>query len=691
MGKAQVGSQAQIKAFNAIGISVSELKGKNTGEVFEKIADGLKNVTDRSQRAAIEVALFGKTGAQLDSLLSGGTARLNALGQAAQQLGVVLSDEQIQNAEVTAHKLEALKTVLEANIASTVTANANSILSLAEALSTLTNQILHFFSSNPQLALAIVGGLAGSRFGVAGAVAGVAAGAYFGEKVAEKAADANMDLRFRIKKLQDARDAVNSARANPGASGRAMPGVGVDLTGPSEADALKEFKRQKALLDRATAAALAPKPGPLPGLDLPKFLAPDAPKPKKGPADRSDELLAQMDKEILQANQNILQAKQALAGSAEEHLQISVQLVALEKTIKEKAIDEEIAKARRENAEHKITDAALKEAETKAAILKAAAETEAQVKLRAIVEEQLTQHEHDLAALSQQQLKFRLDALHTADSLATTAADHRRIQLAILDAEQEQLRQQLEQNKLDLIRNHGTKEQIDLIQKQIDNLPNQRAQQAAVIDRNTQGPLEAWKQQVPHDAATINEALQSIDVKALDGLTDAIVGVIAGTESMKEAFHNLALSVLQDILQMTIKMLIFKAIQAGLGAFGGGGGFDSSVVASNSAATGVAMPGFASGGSFLIGGRGGTDGNMMQLNGIPIARVSKGERVSISNDNGMGGGMPPPVSITNYNDFRGADAASVGAIQARQDRFEAELPYRVVQAWYDARSRNVIR
>jgi len=260
-----------------------------------------------------------------------------------------------------------------------------------------------------------------------------------------------------------------------------------------------------------------------------------------------------------------------------------------------------------------------------------------------------------------------------------------------LDAEIEQQRLQLEANKRDAIRNGLKQEQIDAIQKEIDNLPTARAQQAAVIDRNTQGPLEAWKQQVPHDAATINEALQSIDVKALDGLTDAIVGVIAGTESMKEAFHNLALSVLQDILQMTIKMLIFKAIQAGLGAFGGGGGFDSSVVASNSAATGVAMPGFASGGSFLIGGRGGTDGNMMQLNGIPIARVSKGERVSISNDNGMGGGMPPPVSITNYNDFRGADAASVGAIQARQDRFEAELPYRVVQAWYDARSRNVIR
>jgi hypothetical protein len=56
----------------------------------------------------------------------------------------------------------------------------------------------------------------------------------------------------------------------------------------------------------------------------------------------------------------------------------------------------------------------------------------------------------------------------------------------------------------------------------------------------------------------INEALQSIEVKGLDGLTDAITGVITGTESLKSAFHNLAASILADLVQMTIKMLIFK-------------------------------------------------------------------------------------------------------------------------------------
>ena len=170
MGKAEVGSQAQIKAFNAIGISVQQLKGKNTGQVFEAIADSLKNVTDRARWPPSKLLYLVGPARSLIAFPQGGTARLNALGQAAQQLGIVLSDQQIQNAEVTAHKLKALeRTVLEANIASTVTANANSILSLAQALSTLATQVLNFLNSNPQLAMAIIGGLAGSRFGPAGA------------------------------------------------------------------------------------------------------------------------------------------------------------------------------------------------------------------------------------------------------------------------------------------------------------------------------------------------------------------------------------------------------------------------------------------------------------------------------------------------------------------------------------------
>jgi hypothetical protein len=137
MGKAQVGSQAQVKAFKAIGISIDEIKGKNTGDVFRLIAEKLQNVTDRSQRAAVEVALFGKAGAKLDNLLSGSEGKLSELTDAAEKLGIVLSEDQIRNADRTADKLAAVQTVLKADIASAVADNANGILLLVNALAKL--------------------------------------------------------------------------------------------------------------------------------------------------------------------------------------------------------------------------------------------------------------------------------------------------------------------------------------------------------------------------------------------------------------------------------------------------------------------------------------------------------------------------------------------------------------------------
>jgi hypothetical protein len=703
IGKSKLGSEAQTKAFEALAkashSTVAELRSGNTGEVFGKIADALKNVTDHSQRAAAEVALFGKTGAQLDSLLSGGSARLNALGEAAHQLGVVLSEDQIANAEVTAHKLEALKTVLEANIASTVTANANSILSLAQALSALTNQIIHFFSSNPQLALAIVGGLAGSRFGVAGAAIGAAGGAFLGNRVAENAADQNPDLHFRIKELQKARDEVNARRAAAADSGALISFRHGSGSGGTVDSALAEFKKQKALLDQATAAALAPKGGPVGGVNLPPFLAGKGPKGRKPPADRSDELLAQLDKEILQADQNILQAKLALSGSAEEHLQIAVQLVNLEKTIKEKAIDEELAKAQREKAEGKITAAALAEAEAKGRILKAAAEEEAAIKLRVIVEHELEQHDHDLVALSVQQLQFHQDALRTADQLATTQEDHRRIQLAILDAEIEQQRLQLESNKRDAIRNGLKQEEIDKIQRDIDNLENQRAQGAAVIRNNTKGPLETYISSIPHTAAEINQALQSIEVDGLDGLISKITETEDAFKHLGQTFLQTGEQIALELVKLYIKMLLFRAVSAL-------GGFASSIPSPNTSglapvnlgisgpgtlSTGaVTLPGFAGGGSFMVGGRGGTDMNVLSINGVPRARVGNMERVSVGNDN-IGAGMPPPVQIVTNIDATGADPAELSRVRGAVEQMNAEMPARVVRAYYDAVSRNVIR
>jgi hypothetical protein len=137
LGEAQAGGKKQAEAFAAVGVSYAELQRLTPDEAFRRVAQGLGAISDPAKRAAIEVDLFGKAGQKLDTLLSGGIGQIDQLSRAANELGVVLSDEQIQNADNTADKISALKMVLSANIASVVADNADGILTLANAIATL--------------------------------------------------------------------------------------------------------------------------------------------------------------------------------------------------------------------------------------------------------------------------------------------------------------------------------------------------------------------------------------------------------------------------------------------------------------------------------------------------------------------------------------------------------------------------
>lgn len=139
IGKAAAGAKGPAAAFKELGISLKNADGSllTAGEAFPKIADGLAKISDPAKRAKIEVELFGKAGQQLDTMLAGGSASINNLRNAAHELGIVLSDKQIQNADDAADKLGQLKQVLEAQIAGVVADNAKEIAILAEALAQL--------------------------------------------------------------------------------------------------------------------------------------------------------------------------------------------------------------------------------------------------------------------------------------------------------------------------------------------------------------------------------------------------------------------------------------------------------------------------------------------------------------------------------------------------------------------------
>jgi hypothetical protein len=126
-------------------------------------------------------------------------------------------------------------------------------------------------------------------------------------------------------------------------------------------------------------------------------------------------------------------------------------------------------------------------------------------------------------------------------------------------------------------------------------------------------------------------------------------GAIKGTQSWSDALKNLA----ADLLKMGANT-IFRSL------FGGGGGGFSF----------AGLPGFASGGSFNVGGSGGTDSQLVAF------KASPNERVSVTKPGqGMGGGINVTIAQTNHfsSGITGTDRAWIeGSLAQNKEQTKQE-------------------
>lgn len=141
LGEARAGAKGPVGAFrelsNLIGRDIVS-SSATAGDAIPQIAEALGKITDPAKRARIEVELFGKTGQKLDTLLASGRGSIDQMRNAAERLGLVLSDKLIGQADEAADKLAAVKQLLEARLTGVVAENADKIITLADAFFQLT-------------------------------------------------------------------------------------------------------------------------------------------------------------------------------------------------------------------------------------------------------------------------------------------------------------------------------------------------------------------------------------------------------------------------------------------------------------------------------------------------------------------------------------------------------------------------
>lgn len=639
MGKVAAGAKEPAKAFAAIGISVDDLKGKNTGEAFRMIADGLAKIPDRAQRAAVEVALFGKTGSMLDNLLSRGTGALNELAAAADKLGIVLSDEQIQRADQTADKLAAVKTVLASQIAGVVANNADAIFNLSNALASLSREILTFLNTNPQLALGILGALLGGRVGgLPGAALGTFAGVATGGAMQRSAADANNSIAFRQKAFRDARSRYHALRDDKPSSGGLISFHRSDARPANTLkDARAEYQRQIGLLERAVAAA-GKTAAPINPTQISPFLA----SPKSGGSKKRDnseqEALQalreayQFDQEMRRSQQDILQAQRQLAIEVDERAAIELQMLDADRASYKAHLDYEVA-------QYQITKGKQGMSQAQAAQLMAAYDDADALRRQAVADQAAAEKKEEQNRLIEVGFDIQRRALQAQANLAETASERRTIELRLLDLAYQEERQRLERIIADKQLTAAVRAEA---QARLDALPGQYELDRAGVMASTRTPMEDWLASLPTTAAKAQEAFERLQVQGFEGLIDAAMKLSEGFDSAKDALLDTLKQFLLGIARMNMQQAFGSVLGGGnplsflSGIFGGSTGGATGPVTTPPIAGDWVGPRLAGGGSFMIKGFSGVDRNMLSINNVPVAAVSHGERLGISPANDRG-------------------------------------------------------
>lgn len=479
------------KLMQKLGIDVKDAAGniRPTGAIFNDLIGKLGQVGNESQRRGAQVLAFGEAGEKMGELVAKGKGGMEELRQAVEATGMVLSDEQIQKADQTAKKLNQVKEVLEAKIASTVVANAGAISELADAFSTLVSVGLERLVENVSAFADRMHDLANGLQAVKNAAAGLT-----------DMGEGNLAPEHRTssllgKILRTGYDFKTGKIGQYDEKGNFSPMV-APAAPPSVTVALPPLK---------------PVAKPKGGIDLSGILSP---KGHKGPQAKFD----QFDSDMAREKERQLQLERDATGDLLQQNQIDHDLVDMK-------LKEQIEQIKRQQHGGQLTAAEAKQL-TAAAQNTALMEKEAaDRKLREALIEQSYQG-------AQENLQLEQDGLEIQLRMARTDKQREDIELAILASKQQQAVSEIEK-EIALAKEAKDESRVaELTLERLKLLENQHAEvKAFKLEHLTN--FDKFKSDLP---ATVDEINAQIEKIRFDLFTERLQRAADMAKSIGDAF-----------------------------------------------------------------------------------------------------------------------------------------------------------
>jgi hypothetical protein len=155
----QNGGGPAALAFERLGLKTRIAAGELTDaeSVFDAAVTAMQGIENQAERSALASQLFGEdSGPRLLALMSLGTQGMDEQREAARELGVVMSQELIDKAATASDTLERMQMQFSTEVNSAIAANADELVSLADALAAVAKWAIE------------AGGSIGDFFGVVG-------------------------------------------------------------------------------------------------------------------------------------------------------------------------------------------------------------------------------------------------------------------------------------------------------------------------------------------------------------------------------------------------------------------------------------------------------------------------------------------------------------------------------------------
>ena len=137
LGEAQRGTGELKDTLIEYGIAVKNVDGSSraTEAVLSDLADALKGAGSDTERLRVAFKAFDSEGVALLNMFKNGSAGLDRMRQSAQEMGIVMEERLIRNAEKTSDKLDILSKVIGVRLKSAILELAPWLASMADSMS----------------------------------------------------------------------------------------------------------------------------------------------------------------------------------------------------------------------------------------------------------------------------------------------------------------------------------------------------------------------------------------------------------------------------------------------------------------------------------------------------------------------------------------------------------------------------